>query len=203
MLYDLVSQLFTKPPFPTANFTGKTVIVTGANVGLGKEAAKHFVRLNAERVIATVRSIARSESAKAEIEAETKRTDILELWELDYGRFESVLAFGAKVARLSRLDAAVLNAGIATDKYELLEGDESTITVNVVSTALLSLILLPTLQASAVKHGIEPVLTVVGSGVHESAGLQECKSPHIFEALNNRETAMHGRYVCRPSLIIP
>ena len=41
----LYSQLFITPSYPTRSFTGETVIVTGSNVGLGYEAARHFVRL--------------------------------------------------------------------------------------------------------------------------------------------------------------
>ncbi|KAI4250283.1 MAG: hypothetical protein L6R42_008780, partial [Xanthoria sp. 1 TBL-2021] len=49
--HDLLSQLIYKPPPPTASFANKTIIVTGANTGLGKEAATHFVRLGAAKVI--------------------------------------------------------------------------------------------------------------------------------------------------------
>jgi retinol dehydrogenase-12 len=45
--------------------------MTGANVGLGKEAVKHFVRLNVAKVIATARSLERGKAALAEIESET------------------------------------------------------------------------------------------------------------------------------------
>lgn len=38
-------QLFVTPPVPSSDCSGKTIIVTGANVGLGKEAARHFVQL--------------------------------------------------------------------------------------------------------------------------------------------------------------
>lgn len=39
------SQLLTKLPYPSKKFTGQTLIVTGSNVGIGLEAARHFVRL--------------------------------------------------------------------------------------------------------------------------------------------------------------
>jgi retinol dehydrogenase-12 len=42
-----LKQQFTSLPYPTQNFTGKTVIVTGSNTGLGKEAARHIARLGA------------------------------------------------------------------------------------------------------------------------------------------------------------
>jgi hypothetical protein len=35
-------QLFQTPRLPKVDFTGKTVIVTGANSGLGFECAKHL-----------------------------------------------------------------------------------------------------------------------------------------------------------------
>lgn len=35
-------QLFQTPELPNVDFTGKTVVVTGANSGLGFECAKHL-----------------------------------------------------------------------------------------------------------------------------------------------------------------
>jgi FlaA1/EpsC-like NDP-sugar epimerase len=51
------SQLCVNLPYLNASWTGKTVTVTGATVGLGKEAARHFVRLGASKVILAVRTI--------------------------------------------------------------------------------------------------------------------------------------------------
>jgi hypothetical protein len=50
----LFSQLFTSVPKPTDNYASNTVIVTGSNVGLGLEAARHFTRLGASKVILAV-----------------------------------------------------------------------------------------------------------------------------------------------------
>ena len=47
----LYAQLVTSIPIPTASFSGQTIIITGANRGLGFEAAKHFVRLDVARLI--------------------------------------------------------------------------------------------------------------------------------------------------------
>ena len=80
---DFYTQVAFKPPVPTADFSGKTNIVTGANVGLGREASKHFIRLNASKVILTIPSIKKAEAAKAEIEAQTERTGIVEVYRLD------------------------------------------------------------------------------------------------------------------------
>ena len=153
---DLHTQIVFKPPFPTTNFSGKTIVVTGANVGLGKEAMAHFVRLGAEKVICAVRSISKGEAAKAKIETETKRAGIIDVYHLDYANYDSVKSFAAQVAKLARIDIVVLKAGIATEQYEMFEDNESTITVNVVSTALLTLLLLPILRSSAAKFNNEP-----------------------------------------------
>jgi retinol dehydrogenase-12 len=198
MLNSLVAQIFTKPPYPTFDFTGQTILITGTNVGLGKEACKHFCRLNASRVIATVRNLARGKDALAEIEAETKRTGIVELWELDYGKYESVLAFGERAQKeLRRLDKVVLNAGIATENWELLEGHESTITVNVISTALIGCLLLPVLRASKNLNGGEPALEVVCSGVHAYAKFKEQKGESIFRTMDDQTASdMADRLTC-------
>ena len=71
------------PPIYNTDFSGKTIIVTGANVGLGKEASKNFVRLNADTVVLAVHSIKKGEAAKAEIEAEMRRTGVVKVCKLD------------------------------------------------------------------------------------------------------------------------
>ncbi|OJJ34925.1 hypothetical protein ASPWEDRAFT_59439 [Aspergillus wentii DTO 134E9] len=157
-----IPNLFLKPEVPVADFTDQTIIATVSNVGLGKEACKYFVRMNAARVIATVRNESRRLSALREIEKETGRKGIVELWELDYGRYDSVLVFGERVKKaLQRLDKVVLNAGVATWNWELLEEHESIIIVNVISTTLLSCILLSVLQRSARLNGSDPALSIL------------------------------------------
>lgn len=49
-------QQATPSPVVKADLSGKTVIVIGANVGLGFEAAKHFASLNPGRLILGCRS---------------------------------------------------------------------------------------------------------------------------------------------------
>ena len=198
---DVHTQLFFKPPVPSADFSGKTIIVTGANVGLGKEASKHFVRLGAHTVVLAVRSLEKGEAAKAEIETETKRLGAVEVYELDYSSYASVKAFAAKVAQLPRIDIAVLNAGVATEQFEVSEDNENTITVNVISTALLALLLLPILRSSASEYGIEPVISVVGSGIHAWTSFPERETPNSLATLNDQKTAdMKDRYALFLSL---
>ena len=53
------------PPVQTADLAGKTVVVTGANTGLGFETAKHFARMNPAKLILACRSQQRGEAALA------------------------------------------------------------------------------------------------------------------------------------------
>lgn len=198
-MFGTIYNLFVKYLYPDVDCTGKTIIVTGANIGLGKEAVRHFVRLNASKVILAVRSIAKGNAAQAEIEATTHRTDVTEVWELDLSSYGSVKAFAARAAGLPRVDAVVANASIATMKFEVAEENESTITVNVVSTMLLVLLLLPTMSASASKWGIVPVITVVTSNIHSWVSFPEWKTSNSLATLSDKEIAvMRDRLVPPP-----
>ncbi|KAF2278186.1 putative short-chain dehydrogenase [Westerdykella ornata] len=187
----LYSQFLVSLPRPTTSCAGKTVIVTGSNVGLGKEAARHFVRLGASSVILAVRSIEKGEAAKKDIEASTKcAKGVLQVWKLDMLSYDSVLSFAERANKeLSRLDIAILNAGTASAKWTIAEQDESNITVNVVSTFLLAFALLPKLKATAKQFSTRPNLTIVSSEVHAWAKFPEKDTPpneSIFARLSQK-----------------
>jgi len=57
--------------------SGATYIVTGANLGLGYETAKHLLRAGSKRVIMVVRNVKAGNTAKAEIEAATNMHNVL------------------------------------------------------------------------------------------------------------------------------
>ncbi|KAL8961019.1 MAG: hypothetical protein Q9193_002372 [Seirophora villosa] len=190
------TQLAFTLPYPETPATGQTIIVTGANVGLGMEAARHYLRLGAAKVILAVRSIEKGEAAKKAIEESENRTGVVEVWQLDLSSYESVKQFAQRVnTTLPRLDILLENAGIATRIYRQVEEDESTITVNVVSTFLLALLLLPKLRETATRFNTTPCLTVVSSEIHGYTNLPERRSPDIFKELSNEKTAdMQNRY---------
>ena len=189
LILSFLKSQFTSLPYPETNFAGQTIIVTGSNTGLGLEAARHFTRLNAEKVILAVRNLEKGEAAKRSIEDTTGRKGIPEVWQLDLSSYESVKEFARKAEGLKRLDAIVENAGIATNKYAVSEDNESTITTNVVSTFLLALMILPKLRETATKYNITPHLVVVSSEVHLFTSFPEKSSPNIFETLNDKTTA--------------
>lgn len=192
------SQFFVRPAYPTRSFEGETVLITGANVGLGLEAARHIVRLGASRVILGVRNVEAGEAAKTEIETSTGRSGVCEVWKVDLASYTSVLAFGDRVAQIPRLDAVILNAALATRNFELAEGYERTITVNVINTLLLALLIIPSLKATRQKvPSVHPRLTFVVSEVHAWADTTELEplSSHLLKGLSDPITAkMPGRY---------
>ena len=191
----LYAQLLVSLPYPTTDFAGQTVIVTGANTGLGLEAARHFVRLNAAKVILGVRNLDKGEVARKSIEASTKRIDVVEVWHLDLSTYASVKEFAKRAESLKRLDVVVENAGIGTNIFTLMEENESVITTNVVSPSLLALLILPKLRETATKFNVIPRLVVVASDLHFLTSFPERKSDDIFDTLSYKETAnMADRY---------
>jgi NAD(P)-dependent dehydrogenase (short-subunit alcohol dehydrogenase family) len=192
----LKSQFLITPAYPTQTFKDQTIIVTGSNVGLGLEAARHFVRLNAATVILAVRNRPAGEAAKASIQASHPQSQTnIEVWDLDLASYASILAFAEKVSQLPRLDVLLCNAGIVATTFNLAEGHERTITVNVISTLLLGLLVLPTLRKSAEKYGTKPRLTTVVSEVHAWTKFPEQKAANTFVALDDqKKTNMSERY---------
>jgi retinol dehydrogenase-12 len=56
-------QLWKVHPVVHVDLTGKTVVVVGANVGLGFEAAKHFASMNPKRLVLACRSQDKGQAA--------------------------------------------------------------------------------------------------------------------------------------------
>ncbi|KAK3071129.1 hypothetical protein LTR53_009206 [Teratosphaeriaceae sp. CCFEE 6253] len=161
------------PPADThPSFAGKTVIVTGANTGVGYEAALKFAQQGASPLILAVRSLKKGEEARARIQSrigsttKTPEADTIDVWELDMLSYPSIQAFAARASReLRSLDYLILNAGVSPAKFERSAyGWERTEQVNVLSTVLLALLLLPQLRASKTSE-FTPVLELVSSGI--------------------------------------
>jgi NAD(P)-dependent dehydrogenase (short-subunit alcohol dehydrogenase family) len=88
----------------------KTVLITGANVGLGKDVARQLaLRPDFDRIYLGCRNPAKAEQARRDLERATGRS-IFEVVILDLSNLDSVRA--AAAAAIERpLDAVLLNAG--------------------------------------------------------------------------------------------
>ncbi|KAF2464928.1 uncharacterized protein BDR25DRAFT_296114 [Lindgomyces ingoldianus] len=198
LLFRMFSNKWINPPKDTTgeSFSGKNVIVTGANTGIGIEAAAKFAALGAAKVILAVRDLKKGDAAKAIIESRTSKKDQLEVWQLDLNSYDSVVAFAERVNTLDHLDVAVLNAGVRKIRFvQSTQGWEETLQVNTISTALLGILLLPKLQESKRITGKIPVLEFVNSGLHQNAKIDSkiLKGDNILKAYNAPENFGGGK----------
>jgi retinol dehydrogenase-12 len=60
-----IDQWSTVPPVEMIDLSAKTVLVVGANVGIGLEASKHFARMQPARLIIACRSESKGRAALA------------------------------------------------------------------------------------------------------------------------------------------
>ena len=109
---------------------GLTVIITGANSGVGYETAIELARHGADITLAC-RSASRGESALRRIKSDSPSA-IVELAQLDLGDLESVEMFARQFcATQDKLDLLINNAGIMATPYRTtVSGFESQIGTN-------------------------------------------------------------------------
>ncbi|HIF92739.1 MAG TPA: SDR family oxidoreductase [Myxococcales bacterium] len=129
---------------------GKTVVLTGANTGIGKQTTLELAKRGA-RVVMACRDAARGEAAREEILAETDGRGELDVREVDLSSLASVRAFAEKTnAELPRIDVLINNAGIFPQKgWKTVDGFEAQFGVNYLGPFLLTNLLLDKLRASA------------------------------------------------------
>ncbi|RFU26032.1 hypothetical protein B7463_g10300, partial [Scytalidium lignicola] len=175
---------------PPGTFNGKTVLITGATGGLGFATAAHFVNLGASSVIITARTAAKGEAAKASLEAQTNTTgkDIIKVMELDMNALESTKSFADKVtSETQAIDYVILNAGVLAVEFKQLDdGWEQSLQVNVLSTALLAILLLPWMKTAGKGQAH---LVFVTSGYHTKVSVDEPAFPQkeILGYFNRKE----------------
>ena len=98
------------------DLSGKTVVVTGANSGIGLEAARRFSMSGADTILAC-RSERRGRSALSEITSEHPGARV-RLITLDLGSLQSIERFAREFGECHpRLDVLVNNAGIMAVPY--------------------------------------------------------------------------------------
>ncbi|KAJ5289119.1 hypothetical protein N7478_002149 [Penicillium angulare] len=196
-LFRLLKMQYTPPTDPRGiSLAGKTVLLTGATSGLGYEAAIKYMNLGVDSLIIGSRSLERGNSTKIKLEQLTNRPGVVQIWELEMNSFQSVKNFAARANELPRLDIALLNAGLWNRDYTISpqsdgEGWEEVLQVNVLSTSLLALLLLPKLRASGAHYDSEPGhLSVVSSQQFvrvKAESLRTDSEESLLEHLNSPE----------------
>ncbi len=146
------------------NLTGKTIIVTGANSGIGKEAAIQLAGCGAS-VIMACRSVERGARALEEVKR-TAQSDQVELMQVDLASQVSIRRFAEEFkSKHNRLDVLINNAANFdhTLKRATLteDGVETIFATNHVGVFLLTHLLLDLLKASAPSR----ILNVASKGL--------------------------------------
>lgn len=144
--------------------TDRSVLITGANTGIGKATAVGLAR-DGMQVVITSRDRARGNAAVEEIRAESG-SDRVEVMELDLADLASVRTFAdAYLASHDRLDVLVNNAGVVQgSRTQTRDGFETTFGVNHLGPFLLTQLLLDRIRESAPSR-----IVVVSSHAHKSA----------------------------------
>jgi NAD(P)-dependent dehydrogenase (short-subunit alcohol dehydrogenase family) len=149
---------------PTASMQGRTVVITGANSGVGLATAVALARAGADTVI-TARHQGRGGQAVADVRR-ASGSDHVDLVVFDLADLASVRRGAEAVLdRCPRIDALVNNAGLVlSERTETVDGFEATFATNHLGPFLLTRLLTERLVASAPARVVN-----VASTAHQGA----------------------------------
>ncbi|KAH8824772.1 hypothetical protein DL96DRAFT_143948 [Flagelloscypha sp. PMI_526] len=135
----------------STDLTGKTALVTGANIGIGLEAARAFAAMGGT-VIMACRNQSRGDAAREQILAASKGSispDKLQVEIMDVGDFDSIQSFITRWGD-KPLDILINNAGVTLGTYsKSTNGLELSYVTNMLSHYFLTLSLLPVMRPNA------------------------------------------------------
>jgi NAD(P)-dependent dehydrogenase (short-subunit alcohol dehydrogenase family) len=153
-------------PDDIPDLSGKTILITGANSGLGLETSRLLAGHGA-RVVMACRNQQKGEAAMADIRNDIPDTD-LELMQLDLADLASVSGFvDAFKRRFARLDVLINNAGLMAPPFsQTVDGFELQFGTNHLGHFALTAPLLETLSASD-----DPRIVVVSSVAHRMGNI--------------------------------
>jgi NAD(P)-dependent dehydrogenase (short-subunit alcohol dehydrogenase family) len=131
-----------------ADMNGKTVLITGANQGIGKAAATVLGKAGA-RLVLVCRNAEKARTAIADIERAGAKN--VELLLGDMGSQADIRRVAAEFkAKHGRLDVLLNNAGVlVTSRHTTVDGIEETFAINHLGYFLLTNLLLDVLEKSA------------------------------------------------------
>lgn len=163
--------------------SGRVVLVTGANSGVGKETALALAGAGATVAMAS-RDTAKGAAAAAEVRARSGApADRVQVLTLDLASFASIRACAAEMLdRFDRLDVLVNNAGHLLSERRLTEdGFEMTFGVNHLGHFLLTSLLRRRLEAASASR-VVTVASIAHRGA-AGAGLDDLQSERGYSPM--------------------
>ncbi|XP_073685788.1 retinol dehydrogenase 12-like isoform X1 [Garra rufa] len=172
----------------TAKLHGKTVIVTGANTGIGKATALDLAKRGA-RVILACRDESRAQAAVTDIQRESGNKEVLYM-HLDLASLKSVRSFAENfLKKESRLDILINNAGLVVGG-RTEDGFGRIFGVNHLGHFLLTILLLERLKQCSPSR-----VVTVSSNAHWWGKIDfDCINTHKDLGLGNSAVALMRLY---------
>ncbi|XP_065671062.1 retinol dehydrogenase 11 [Hydra vulgaris] len=131
----------------TTKMDRKTVIITGANTGIGKETALELAKRGATIVLAC-RDLKKGNTAVVDIKNQTKNENVF-LKELDLSSLHSIRLFASSFMKeFSSLHVLINNAGVFCPQQKTKDGFEMHLGVNHLGHFLLTNLLLKHMNAT-------------------------------------------------------
>jgi len=180
------------PTYPLPDLTGKTFVITGANGGIGFEAARALAR-HAANVVMACRNRERGEAAKAKILAETPAARV-EVASLDVGDLSSVRDFAAQIrartGKDDKLHGLINNAGLMAIPRQLTpDGFEMQLGVNHFGHFALTGLLIDRLLATPGSRVVNVASKASAIGRLNFDDLDGAKSYHPWRAYGQSKLA--------------
>jgi len=164
------------------DITNWTAVVTGANTGIGYEIARNIAMRGARTVILACRNEVKGRAAADALTRETGRPHgVIEYRHLDLASFASVRAFVQRYIE-DRLPLHILvnNAGDHSSEKKLTEdGLDLLVQVNHISPLLLTLLLIPVLNGTAMYIMPPTTLRIIWV---TSEGAELVSFPEVYDA---------------------
>ena len=168
----------------SVSLNGQTIVITGANSGLGKEAAIKLASLDAKKVIILCRNPVAAAAAITEIDERSKTKGLVSTIPLDLGDLKSIEKCVAQLkSEVGNIDVLMNNAGVmAIPTRETTEdGFERQIGINHLGHYALTLSLLKSGLIKSSSSGGTARIINVSSVAHQMGNLEKVRDDLFLE----------------------